>query len=287
MKTKITVIALCISALVAGCSKSKKIQPAEIQLEVQVKTDAKLGQILIDKDGRTLYYFANDANGTSTCTGGCEAVWPAFMVADLTAAKIATSLNIADFKAISQVNGKQQITFKGHPLYYYSPKVNNVNTPEVAGATTGEGVNKVWFVAKPDYTVMLTNAQLIGKDGKSYLADYTEGTGKTLYFTDANGLAIYTFKNDKKNKNNFTDAAFVKNTIWPIYEQDKIVVPSILDKALFGSITVHGKKQLTYKGWPLYYFGEDNKVMGSNKGVSVPSPGTWPIAVQDLAAAAD
>ena len=291
MKTKITIIVLCISAITAGCSKSKsKIEPTpsdiktqtQNQIYVQVKTDSKLGQILTDKEGKTLYYFANDADGANTCTGGCEALWPIFNVENLTADKIAKELDLNDFKTITTGAGKKQITYKGHPLYYYAPKVNNANVQEDPGATSGENVNNVWFVAKPDYTIMLSKAQLIGHDGKNYTSNYTEGTEKTLYFTDARGLTLYIFKNDKKNKNVFTKSDFSNNNVWPVYEQDKIVVPSYLDKALFASIDVSGKKQLTYKGWPLYYFGQDNKVMGSNKGVSFPTPGIWPVPVKDM-----
>jgi hypothetical protein len=54
---------------------------------------------------------------------------------------------------------------------------------------------------------------------------------------------------------------------------------------LFGTIDVFGKKQLTYNGWPLYYFGDDEGAVGANKGVSVPKPGIWPIAAKDIAAA--
>ena len=49
-----------------------------------------------------------------------------------------------------------------------------------------------------------------------------------------------------------------------------------MNKDDFGMINVHGQDQLTYKGWPLYYFGQDSE-RGDNKGVSVPSPGVWPI----------
>ncbi len=54
-------------------------------------------------------------------------------------------------------------------------------------------------------------------------------------------------------------------------------IPSILKASDFGTIDVHGKTQLTYKGWPLYYFGQDSQ-RGDNKGISVPAPGIWPIA---------
>ena len=54
-------------------------------------------------------------------------------------------------------------------------------------------------------------------------------------------------------------------------------IPSNLDKADFGEIIVFGRKQTTYKGWPLYYFGKDKGVRASNKGVSFPTPGVMPI----------
>lgn len=160
-----------------------------------------------------------------------------------------------------------------------------MNVREAPGKTTGEGVNNVWYVAKPDYTIQLINAQLVGADGKNYKADHTVGDGKTLYFTDGKGITLYSFNKDSFNINKFTKADFSNNAVWPIYETDQIVVPSTLDKTLFGSITVAGKKQLTYKGWPLYYFGQDAGVRGSNKGVSFPAPGVWPVVTKDVAAA--
>jgi predicted lipoprotein with Yx(FWY)xxD motif len=281
---KIIVAGLSIIMLLLTASSCKKDSGAEPYpvIEVQLKSHTTFGSILTDKDGRTLYYFANDATTANNCTGGCEAVWPVFYVNDLTADELGAGLTLLDFTSITTQTGKKQLAYKGRPLYYYAPLVNGVNTPEAAGSTGGENVNAVWFVAKPDYSIMFTNAQLTGHDGKNYLSNYTEGVGKTIYFTDAKGLTLYTFKNDRLNDNNFTAADFSNNGVWPIYETDKIVVPSVLDKTLFGSITVYGRKQLTYKGWPLYYFGQDAMVMGSNKGVSFPSPGVWPVAVKDI-----
>ncbi len=132
---------------------------------------------------------------------------------------------------------------------------------------------------------MLVNAQLTGNDGKNYKSDYTEGTGRTIYFSDGLGRTLYAFKNDKMNKNNFTKSDFSNNSIWPVYENIKVVVPSTLDKTLFGSTDSYTKKQMTYKGWPLYYFGADSTIRGRNKGVSVGSPGTWQVPVKDIAPA--
>ncbi|PZR27869.1 MAG: hypothetical protein DI535_08990 [Citrobacter freundii] len=273
-------IALSATLLFSSCSDDNDNPPAA-QAKVQLRTDAALGSVLTDNSNHTLYSFANDFNGENNCSGGCAAVWPIFYAGDnLTQVMLGTGLDLADFGTVTTAAGKQT-TYKGWPLYYYAPAVGGSNTPEAAGENKGEGIGGIWHVAKPDYTIRLLNNQLTGNDGKNYTSAYVEGTGKTLYFTDAKGAAIYSFSKDKQNKNNFTAADFSNNGVWPIYETDQVVVPSTLDKTQFGSITVFGKKQLTYKGWPLYYFGADNKLRGSNKGVSVPTPGIWPVGVKD------
>ncbi|MBC8033578.1 MAG: hypothetical protein H7Y03_05495 [Chitinophagaceae bacterium] len=268
----------------SSCSKDED----EVQVplkEIVLRTSATLGTYLTDKDGRALYYFSNDATGQNSCAGGCAAVWPVFEMDTLRADQLGDGLDRADFTTVITASGKKQVAYKSWPLYYYSPAVGGVNTPEITGATTGDGVNGVWFVAKPDYTIMLVNAQLVGANGKNYLSDYTEGTGRTLYFTDAKGVTLYAFKPDKNLTNTFTKPDFSNNGVWPLYETDKAVVPSALDKSFFVGIDVFGRKQLTYKGWPLYYFGADAGVRGVNKGVSVPSPGVWPVVYRDISTA--
>lgn len=269
---------------ITGCDQDDNIP--EKKPSVQTSTHATLGAHLTDSLGNSLYMFANDFDGKTNCTGGCLNLWPVYYAGDnLTQDRLADGLNIADFATITTAGGQKQTTYKTWPLYYYAPVVNGTNTRELPGETKGEGIGGVWNVAKPDYTIQLVNAQLTGLDGKNYTSAYVEGTGKTLYFSDSKGLTIYTFSKDSFNINKFTKPDFTNNNVWPIYETDKVVVPSTLDKTLFGSITVAGRKQLTYKGWPLYHFGSDNQVRGSNKGVSVPVPGTWPVAVKDKAEA--
>ncbi len=272
---------------VNSCKKDKTPDPVpEVIKQIKIANSKTLGNYLTDKDGRTLYFFSNDYLGANNCAGGCEAVWPYFNVDTLTPAKLGdTSLHFSDFTNIVAANGKKQIAYKGWPLYYYAPNAGGVNTPEPAGATGGEGVGGNWFVAKTDYTIMIVNAQLTGNDGKNYKSDYTEGTGRTFYFSDGLGHTLYAFKNDRLNTNKFTKSDFSNNTVFPIYENTKVVVPSTLDASLFGSIDVFTKKQMTYKGWPMYYYGADSLIRGRNKGVSVgATPGTWPVVVKDIPA---
>jgi predicted lipoprotein with Yx(FWY)xxD motif len=270
---------------IASCNKNDNKQQMLVQKEITLQTSSTLGSYLVDKSNRTLYFFSYDPNGQDSCTGGCQAYWPIFNVDNLTADKLGSGLDVSDFGSVTSVSGKKQVTYKGWPLYYFAPLVNGTNMQESPGQTRGEGVNNAWFVAKPDYSIMMVSAQLVGHDGKNYKSDYTEGLGKTTYFTDDRGLTLYTFKFDSLNKNKFTNPDFSNNAIWPIYETNKIVVPSTLDKTKFGSITVFGRNQLTYNGWPLYYFGQDGKVRGANKGISFPAPGYWPVPVQDIATA--
>lgn len=246
---------------------------------VKLKTSPALGKYLADRNDKTLYFFSNDADGNNHCTGGCVGAWPVFAGDAPSQAELDKGLSASDFGVVSIDGGQKQITYKGWPLYYFSPK----KVPEAPNAITGDGAGGVWYVAKPDYTVMLANDQLTGNDGKKYKPDYTEGEGKSVYLTDANGRALYVFKNDKANKNNFSKEGSPSKS-WIIFQADAgdIVVPSKLDKSLFGTIDVFGAKQLTYKGWPLYYFGKDEGMRGSNKGVSVPKPGVWPIAAKDI-----
>jgi predicted lipoprotein with Yx(FWY)xxD motif len=164
-------------------------------------------------------------------------------------------------------------TYKGWPLYYYAGDAS-------PGDVNGDGLNNLWFVAKPDYSLMVANGQLVGADGKMYTSDYMEGTGITVYFTDINGRTLYIFVNDEKDTNNYTNPDFSNNSTWPIFYVDIEMLPSGMDPADFGQIDVFGEPQLTFRGWPLYYFGSDAQ-RGETKGVSVPVPGIWPVVNND------
>ncbi len=250
-----------------ACKKSNDNSPAKATVHIQVKQDAVFGNVLADSAGRTLYFFSIDANGGSGCTGGCVTVWPVFYKENPT---LDTTLTASDFGTITRTDGAKQTTYKGWPLYYFQ------NDPQ-AGDIKGDGVQNIWFVAKPDYTVMLANTQLVGNDGVQYDHTLKPGAEVTQYITDAYGKTLYSFSHDHSNTNTFTKADFSNNTVWPIDSNAVIKkIPSILDKTQFGTVSVFGKTQLSYKGWPLYYFGSDSGVRGSTKGVSFPTPGVWP-----------
>ncbi|MFD1143970.1 hypothetical protein ACFQ4C_22790 [Larkinella insperata] len=266
--TPVVALLLIVSCLTQSCDKGSDDTPTPPEPAINL-TNTSLGNVMTDETGRTLYFFSNDydSTGASTCTGNCLTNWPVFYREN---PKLASGLTASDFGTITRADGSKQSTFKGWPLYYYKDDV-------AQGDVKGENVGGIWFVAKPNYSIMIARAQLVGHNGKSYTSDYKEGTGVTTYFTDGQGRTLYAFQRDKKNVNNFTRADLSNNAVWPMFEETLKEVPSTVDKSLFGTITVAGRQQLTFKGWPLYYFQQDNGKRGLNKGISFPQPGVWPI----------
>ncbi|MFD0861568.1 hypothetical protein ACFQ1M_05075 [Sungkyunkwania multivorans] len=245
---------------------------------VRLSSDANFGNVLTNAEGFTLYFLSADSKGTSNCLGNCIDMWPPFYAEDLT---LDSGLDTNNFATITREDGSKQNTYKGWPLYRFA------NDP-APGNITGDGFGDVWFVAKPDYTIMMAKAQLVGRslDGveTNLTSDLTPGDGETAYITDAAGNTLYSFSDDYKETNTFTNADFSNNGVWPIFEEALENVPSILDPADFLMIDVFGRQQLTYKGWPLYYFGQDAQ-RGDNYGVGFPTAGVWPVLNKESAAA--
>lgn len=259
------------SAMLAVATLACKEENPTVPSDDVVLATTSVGKVLTGENGKTLYFFAGDVAGDANCTGSCADAWPVFYKAT---PSLGTGLKASDFGTITRADGNKQTTFKGWPLYYYKSDAK-------AGDLTGDKVGNVWMAAKPNYTLMIASRQLVGNDGKNYTFDTKEGTGNSLFLTDSLGRTLYAFANDKKNKNNYTKADLSNNPTWPIFELSTASlgeIPSVLNKADFATATnAVGKTQLSYKGWPLYYFGPDNGQRGSTKGVSVPRPGVWPV----------
>lgn len=117
-------------------------------------------------------------------------------------------------------------------------------------------------------------AALLAGATTSYAAEAwkeAEVNGKKI-FTDANGMTLYTFANDKKGKSNCNGTCA---TNWP-------PLKAAADAAPMGEWTVverkDGSKMWAYDGHPLYTFIKDKKA-GDTKGEGV--GGVWHIAEAD------
>jgi predicted lipoprotein with Yx(FWY)xxD motif len=92
--------------------------PAAAAVAIRTKHN-KLGTILAAGAKRaTVYLFEADKRAQSACSGDCTKVWPPVTVSSApTAAGGAVS---ADLGTITRTDGTKQVTYKGHPLYFYA-----------------------------------------------------------------------------------------------------------------------------------------------------------------------
>jgi predicted lipoprotein with Yx(FWY)xxD motif len=100
---------------------------------------SKLGDILVDGDGRTLYAFTKDKGDQSACSGQCATNWPA-MTGTATAG---TGVQVSLLSTSMQANGKSQVTYGGKPLYHFAADAK-------PGDTNGQGVGNLWFALTAD-----------------------------------------------------------------------------------------------------------------------------------------
>jgi predicted lipoprotein with Yx(FWY)xxD motif len=97
---------------------------------VMVKS-SKLGKILADSNGKTLYEFLADRGATSSCSGACAAAWPPLLSSG--AAHAGPGALAADLGTIKRADGTTQVTYRGHPLYRFA-------NDKDSGDAYGEGV---------------------------------------------------------------------------------------------------------------------------------------------------
>lgn len=94
--------------------------------------------------------------------------------------------------------------------------------------------------------------------------------GLGAYIADAKGMTLYYFTKDAAGKSVCLGDCVEK---WPLYTADKVEPQAGLEAKDFGAIKREdGKSQVTYKGFPLYYFFKDQKP-GDTSGQGV--GGVW------------
>src|SRR5262249_58644419 len=107
---------------------------------VAMTASSKLGQILVDSKGMTLYTLSKNGK-TVLCTGQCLTIWPPL---DLPAGQpMPVGPGVASL-ATAMTSGGNQVTSKGAPLYTFS-------MDKAPGDTNGEGINAfggIWHVVK-------------------------------------------------------------------------------------------------------------------------------------------
>ena len=111
---------------------------------VALASNPKLGQILVDGNGRKLYLFVADKGTSSTCYGACATYWPPLLTGEAPVA--GTGVTASLLGTTKRTDGTTEVTYAGHPLYY-------VVTDHNPGDATGQAVNNfgaAWFVVGVD-----------------------------------------------------------------------------------------------------------------------------------------
>ncbi|NNH06885.1 hypothetical protein HLB10_07220 [Cellulomonas fimi] len=104
--------------------------------------ETSLGEVVVDGEGMTVYYFLQDepGSGTSACTGDCLMAWPPVLAESEEPVVEGVT---GDVGTIETPDGEHQVTVDGRPVYLFAQDA-------AAGDVNGQGVNDVWYAVAPD-----------------------------------------------------------------------------------------------------------------------------------------
>jgi predicted lipoprotein with Yx(FWY)xxD motif len=117
------------------------------------------GAFLTDGSGRAMYLFLADSKNKSACSGACASAWPPVIVTGQPTA--ASGVNASDLATITRSDGTKQVTYDGHPLYYFAGDTG-------PGMDNGQGVNgfgALWWLVAPSGASLTGNVTVSGGSG--------------------------------------------------------------------------------------------------------------------------
>jgi predicted lipoprotein with Yx(FWY)xxD motif len=151
----VTFAALALLAAACGSSgtKTSTAQPAATptstattastaQATVASASSTKLGAVLVDTKGMTLYTFDPENSGGIKCATGCVANWPPDVLASGVTTPTPGPGVTVSLATITRPDGGIQVTAGGHPLYTFA-------ADKAPGDTNGDGVGGKWHAARP------------------------------------------------------------------------------------------------------------------------------------------
>jgi predicted lipoprotein with Yx(FWY)xxD motif len=104
---------------------------------VSVRMDARLGDILVDSSGMTLYRNDTEQGGVVKCTAGCTTAWPPLIATGTPTAGAGVGHTLG---VVTRPDGTTQVTEDHWPLYRFA-------ADKAPGDTMGDGVGGIWHVA--------------------------------------------------------------------------------------------------------------------------------------------
>jgi predicted lipoprotein with Yx(FWY)xxD motif len=113
-------------------------------LQLETRTVAGLGTIVTGPNGGTVYMSTKDKPGRSSCSGPCVRQWPP--VTTDGEPRVGGGLDSAKLGHIQRADNALQVTYNGHPLYFFH------EDDQEEGKTGGEGASHFggrWYVLSP------------------------------------------------------------------------------------------------------------------------------------------
>ncbi|MFZ2044271.1 MAG: hypothetical protein WAV12_09795 [Trebonia sp.] len=101
------------------------------------------GTFLANSSGHAVYLWTKDSDGMSACSGACAGAWPPVTTTGtVTASGEAKS---SDLSTITRSDGTKQVTYDGHPLYFFSGD----SGPGMASGQGNDGFGAKWWLVSP------------------------------------------------------------------------------------------------------------------------------------------
>ena len=113
---------------------------------------SRFGQVLVDGQGRVIYLFASDTAGTSTCYDACAAAWPPVLTDKGSKVDAMHAATASLTSTTTRKDGSVQVTYNGHPLYYFQ-------SDTAPGQITCQAVvnfGGAWYVVDPQGNAITT-----------------------------------------------------------------------------------------------------------------------------------
>jgi predicted lipoprotein with Yx(FWY)xxD motif len=117
------------------------------------------GTFLTDGSGRAVYLWVKDTGDASTCTGACAGAWPPVTTTGTPTAS--GGAMASDLGTITRSDGSKQVTYDGHPLYYFVGD----SGPGTAAGQGSDGFGAKWWLVSPtgsDVTASVTSFSVGG-----------------------------------------------------------------------------------------------------------------------------
>jgi predicted lipoprotein with Yx(FWY)xxD motif len=156
MLDRLRVAVIATALLTATAALAATSQPARSAMtaaaKVSTKKLPKLGVVLVDGRGRTLYMFVPDKRAKVTCLHACAVIWPPMKIAKGQKASVAGQAKASLIGSDANPSGGRVVTYNGWPLYTYI-------TDTSAGTAKGQALNLnggLWYVLSPSGKVIRT-----------------------------------------------------------------------------------------------------------------------------------